>query len=150
MTTHTEAVLPVEVGLVVADADRSAGFYQSVLGFAEFRRVVLDDFTQEVGLGAPGRLIWLRSPSGQVLKFYDGGAGSAYVPPAATSNGPVHHFVSVYVADLHAALAAAETAGAARLTEPKTSATGVQLVFLHDPDRHVLELVQRPAAAGTA
>lgn len=147
--TLTATALPVESGLVVADADRSVDFYGSVLGFTEFRRVKLDDFTHEVGLGAPGRLVWVRSPSGQVVKFYDGGAGSAYIPPAAAPDGPVHHFLSVYVADLLAALTAAEAAGATRHTEPKTLATGVQMVFLHDPDGHVLELVQRPAAPGT-
>lgn len=149
MSTPAHPALPVESGMVVADADRAVGFYRTVLGFEEYRRVDLGDFTRTVGMGEPGRLVWTRSPIGQVLKFYDGGHGSSYTTPAASGPSPIHHFTTAYVADLDASLALAEQHGGTPETDIETLPNGVRVVFLRDPDGHILEIVQRPADGPT-
>jgi len=137
----------IEFGMVVHDADACAAFYSRTLGFEEFRRVVLvEEITGPAGMGRPGSLIWLRAPDGSTVKFFDGGEGSEYRPPAAGSGRD--HFLSVYVQDLDAALDAVVQGGGEPMSDPLTLPTGVRLVFFRDVGGHAVEMVQRPEVAG--
>lgn len=144
MTTTVTGHL-VETGLVVADAAASAEFYCRVLGFSEIRRVDLPaSTTGPAGLGDPGRLIWLAAPNGTIVKFFDGGTGSQYRPPATGSVELRHHFLTIYVDDLETVLERAHHEGAIVETPVVVLPTGVRLAFIRDPGGHSLELIERP------
>ncbi|OLS99561.1 hypothetical protein BJF90_08750 [Pseudonocardia sp. CNS-004] len=142
------------VGLGVADLDRATSFY---------RQLGAEVLAPPLALGGRGAaLAMAASPEIQVrialLAFPDGGGvelfefGGPTRPdwleePHADARLP---HLGIQVDDVDAALDRAERAGGARLW-PKPSNWGpVRVVYLHDPDKNVVELLDGPLSAVAA
>ena len=138
----------MEVGISVMDLPRMHGFYTEVLGCAEVRRAEIPAALSEpLTLAAEGYLcVWMQTPGGEIIKLMAPPAPPAQLEAAAclTERTGIA-YLTFYVDDIAAVLAAAEAAGAtlrsarALVTE---GAGAVKLGFFEDPEGNVVELVE--------
>lgn len=141
------------VGLHVADIDRSLGFYRDRLGLT----VVHDSGW----LADPSVLALTATPGGaiRIVNLAGTGAGGATItvvqvdgvprrpPPVAEFHDPGTVHVAMDVPSLDAALAHLAAAGVVPLAAPGEISGGgaghARVAFLRDPDGFFVELVQR-------
>ncbi len=128
------------VGLSVADLDGALAFYTAAFGFDS-------EFAFEL-TPHPVRGAMMRHPSGARLELFehqDGQPGPIHhLPPLeAHATHGFGHF-AMATTDLDAAFAAALSAGATAVVEPRPSPEpGVRFAFLSDPEGNLVELVGR-------
>lgn len=123
------------VTLVVADLERSAGFYVDLLGM---RRV------ERPGFNFPG--LWFQAGATQIhLILQHEGSGPAGLPdaPPTAGAGRVFHF-AFEVADCKAATARLKEEGIRVRGGPVLRPDGCVQTWCYDPDGHVVELFSRP------
>ena len=143
------------VNLVVADLDRMAAFYGSVLGLTITKRVTISGpwIDRTVGLsGVTAEVIYLDTPAGPRVELI-----RYATPPAARpgglgdSNTPGLRHLAFRVADIDAAVAALRSAGVEFFSDVQTVpdsqvtyAGGVRkrLVYFRDPEGNLLELCE--------
>ena len=148
------------VGLVVADLERSLGFYRDVIGLAPLGRGMESDPRYAEMLGVPeARFAWaeLDLGDGHVLELlrFDEPAGRAAggavpAPPAALPG--VAHF-GIRVDDIEAVHAAVVKSGARAVSRPielveENEWLGSRVFYALDPDGHLVELVQARPPVG--
>jgi catechol 2,3-dioxygenase-like lactoylglutathione lyase family enzyme len=142
-------------GLSVADLERSLAFYEGLLGLplAGIAREESPDISAIVGQGGVRvRIADLMLPGGGVLELlqYEHPAG-APVQASHTQAGTAH--VALGVRDLTALHARLVAAGVDIVSErPVTLHTGdhwngATVLYVRDPDRNVIELIERPASS---
>jgi catechol 2,3-dioxygenase-like lactoylglutathione lyase family enzyme len=156
------AAAPVEavgpIGFTVADAGRSASFFEEVLGFERVGDVELAGPGIERLQGVfPVRLRAVRLRLGREeleLSEYLAPAGRP-LPDDARSNDLWFQHVAIVVSDMAAAYArlrehrvAHASSGPQRLPDWNPSAGGIEAFYFRDPDGHFLELIQFPPGKG--
>ncbi len=120
--------------LVVADLEKSAAFYEAVLGLVRTRRI---DFDNEAGKGAE-ILFEPTAPGGAmfVLIHYDAAPTPAH--------GEV--VLGFYTSDLAALVAKVAAAGGVIDRAPYAiPEMKLKVAFVRDPEGHVLELLEQTA-----
>jgi lactoylglutathione lyase len=137
------------MGLHVADVDRSLAFYRDLVGLAVRRDMGWNDDPAIVAVsGTPGarlRVVALQLPgTDAVLALVELGdvERAAAARPAFQDPGAAH--LSLRVEDLDAALAALDAAGFPALgpvAEHRRPGATARLAFVADPDGFFLELV---------
>jgi len=147
MTASPHFVLPLELGICVADLERMAAFYVRVLGCAEVARAQLPgDRTSVIGLSSTDVTIaWLQTSTGERIKLLQpdlAPAGRTTAVPLTSATGIA--YLTFYVDDLAARAEAALDAGATPLTDAVVHASGTgAIAFFRDPEGNVIELVER-------
>lgn len=146
------------VGLTVSDLERSLHFYEQLLGGDRLGPYERSGPRIDAVTGHPGvvvRQAFVTAPAGSTvveLLQYVGGS-DVVLDPDNGHVGAVH--VAVTVADLDVTLARLRALGAEALSDPIVASeplAGHRVVYVLDPDRVRVELVQPPAPtpAGTA
>jgi len=135
------------VGICVADLERSLAFYRDALGFRERKRLEISGEVSETLLGLRDvdlQAVFLERDGVrlELLHYSSPGHRGAGEPRPMNALGLSH--LSLAVADLDAALAALERAGArvlhaTRVHNPELRASAI---FVTDPDGTRIELVQ--------
>lgn len=148
------------IGLVVADLERSLGFYRDRIGLGLLARGAESDARYARMLGLPRvRFAWaeLDLGNGHVLELLrfdepsDGAMSAAPVRVHASLPGVAH--LGVRVADIDAIHNALVKDGVTVMSQPielveDNRWLGVRVFYALDPDRHLVELIQDgPAAA---
>jgi catechol 2,3-dioxygenase-like lactoylglutathione lyase family enzyme len=121
-------------GLIVADLERSRGFYGGALGLEEVPRPW--NFTFE---GA-----WFQAGKGQLHLLVEAettGRAGGSEPGRSATVGLANH-IALEVDDLAAALARLEEHGVPLIGGPMPRGDGYVQVFLRDPDGYVIELFE--------
>ena len=137
---------PLELGLCVADLDRSLGFYRDLLGFSFVSRIEMPEHDATAsGFAESGyTVVRLQLPTGERIKLF-----SPTKPPHAPATGhrPLsqvgYAYLTFIVADLSHVLASLHKAN--RPVRPPglyPLRKGVTVALVEDPDANVLELVQ--------
>ena|SRR5690349_15606172 len=140
-------------GLTVADLGRALAFYEGLLGLpvAGISREE-GEFANIVGhVGARARIADLQLPSGAILELLEYEVpDDAPVTASHTQAGTAHLALGVTdLRGLHARLAAAGV-DIVSSDGPVTISgggdwDGVTVLYVRDPDRNVIELIERPA-----
>jgi catechol 2,3-dioxygenase-like lactoylglutathione lyase family enzyme len=148
----TSAVTPLHhVGITVADLDRSTDYYVRVLGGTSLGTWEREGPAVDAVTGYPGVVVrqgFVRPASGDTLielLQYPGGSPDTLDPDNGKA-GAVH--VAVHVPDLDATLERLRAEGVTALSEPITCGpgpmAGYRAVYVLDPDRVRVELVEAP------
>ncbi|TDC55489.1 VOC family protein [Actinomadura sp. KC345] len=137
----------LETAMVAARPETLAAFYQNVFGLEpEWSVEITDEAFADAGLGVPCRVVCLRTPSGQRLKFLGpgrnprpGGSGRPVVGQVGTP------LFTLVVDDLDEAVAAAEAAGGGSLGKGNVIdvGPGTRIAFLTDLEGNAVELIER-------
>lgn len=143
------------VGLTVSDIDRSVDFYSRILGGTLVGSAERSGDSVDAVTGYPGVVVkqaFVRPANSDTLVEllqYVGGS-PVVLEPDNGSVGAVH--VAVHVDDMDAALARLRAEGVVALSEPITCGPGpmdgYRAVYVLDPDRIRIELVQARRSAG--
>lgn len=139
------------VGVTVADLDRSASFWQDLLGAAIRDRRILQGPQLATMVGYEGIRIdscWIDLPGGvalELLQYLD--RDDAPYEPGTAHPGNVH--VCLAVDDMDAAHAHAVACGASPVSERPIDVAagpraGTRLAYLRNPDGVTIELFQPP------
>lgn len=139
------AAAPLEIGLCVSDMAASLAFYRDGLGFT-----VVSDIEQPAetarasGLASCAyRVIRLQAPFGERVKLFQPRAvAAAGAAPRTPLDAPGFAFLTVIVADIHAALD--ELGGRLRLDQvpaPVELRPGTWVSLIRDPDGVAVEIV---------
>jgi catechol 2,3-dioxygenase-like lactoylglutathione lyase family enzyme len=148
------------VDITVADLDRAVAFYATVLDFAPSpeRTIAGDDLARFEGVAAPrARLARLRLGDETIdLVQYVTPPGRP-LPADSRSNDRWFQHIAIIVSDMDRAYARLVahgvepvSAGPQRLPDWNPQAGGIRAFYFHDPDRHVLEILQFPPGKGAA
>ncbi len=138
------------VGLQVGNLDRSRAFYGGIIGLVEVERFVRDDTYLRHVTGYPAVTldiaVFIEPVSGALLELLEyQGVKRTPVDPATANPGTGH--LCFEVDDVDAIYARALAAGHGAVNTPVTPTSGRWIngrsVYLLDPDRIRVELVQR-------
>jgi len=137
-------IRPLEVGLVVADLERSTSLYIEVFGCTPVRNSdVPADINLPAGLGGPTTVVWLQTPSGERLKLIRPDAlpdNAVPITPLTQQRGLA--YLTFYVADIEPVAEQLRARGAEPISAPVlVEARGKRISFWTDPEGTVLELV---------
>ena len=138
----------MEVGISVMDLPRMLAFYREVLGCEEVRRADIPAaLSTALTLAPDGYLcVWLQTPGGEIIKLMAPPAAPArFAKPGSLTEQTGIAYLTFYVDDIAAVLAAAESLGATLRSERTLVTEGagtVKLGFLEDPEGNVVELVE--------
>jgi len=139
------------VGITVSDLSRSLAFYADLLGGEVLGPYARSGPRVDAVTGHPGvvvRQAFVRAQDGTTvleLLQYDGGS-RVVLDPDNGNVGAAH--VAVTVADLDATLGRLRASGVSVLSEPIVASepmAGHRVVYVLDPDRVRVELVEPPA-----
>lgn len=125
------------VTLVVRDLERSRRFYVETLGMLDVPRP---------GFSFAGS--WFQAGSTQIhliRQHEESGPAGIHVPDHLASSR-THHFAFL-VDDASSAAECIQSSGYKVVSGPKSRPDGAVQLFVEDPDGHVVELCQPPAAA---
>jgi catechol 2,3-dioxygenase-like lactoylglutathione lyase family enzyme len=147
-----------KVGMTVEDMDRSVAFYTSVLDFEKLSDVEVAGPEYEALTGVFGlraRIVDLRLGAEMLeLTEYLTPRGRE-IPRDSRSNDRWFQHVAVITSDMAAAYGRLRTnkvrhasTGPQRLPDWNPNAGGIEAFYFHDPDGHVLEILQFPAGKG--
>jgi catechol 2,3-dioxygenase-like lactoylglutathione lyase family enzyme len=148
----------VRVGMNVDDMDRSLAFYTSVLDFKKISddEVAGADLERFTGIfGARCRIVRLRLGDEELeLTEYLASRGRE-IPRDSRSNDLWFQHVAIIVSDMDTAFQRLRkhkvrfaSTGPQRLPDWNPNAGGIQAFYFHDPDGHVLEILQFPQGKG--
>ena len=149
------------VGIVVRDLDKSLDFYSGILGLKVYRRFVEEGtfIDQLTGLKNV-KLEWVKLviPKGgliELLQYHSHPDPAQYalaVPSPSNALGCSH--VALTVSDLEQTYSRIRSAGYLAKSPPiLTPNKAAKILYCHDPDGTILELIEDlavPAAAGSA
>lgn len=142
------AISPRHTGLVVKDLERSLAFYRGVLGLELAGRAREEgDYISSL-VGIPGAVLeWakLKGAGGHAVELlqYISPRLSASPEEIGRANRPGCSHLAFTVEDIEAVCAALKAAGCACDRAPLLSPDGkVKVVYAHDPDGIILEMVQ--------
>lgn len=134
-------------GLVVRDLDRSLAFYRDVLGLEVQRRATESGPYIDNVVGIPNVLLeWikLRAPDGSMVELLQ---YHSHPDDAPLQNAPANRLgcshLAFTVADLDQTFRELQSRGIHCNSEPQRSPdAAVKVLYCHDPDGIVLELVE--------
>lgn len=142
------AAAPLEIGLCVSDLAASLAFYRDALGFAVVSDIAQPaDKARASGLASGAyRVIRLQAPFGERVKLFRPAVAAAASTAAAPSPLPLDRpgfaFLTVIVADIHAALAIIGGPGRRmRIPAPVELRPGTWVALVRDPDGIAVEVV---------
>ncbi|AYJ48285.1 VOC family protein [Rhodococcus sp. P1Y] len=150
MTTAPDGTIVHHVGITVSDIDASARFYGRLLGgdlFGPYRRCGprIDAVTGHRGVVVEQMFVTATNGRTMVeLLSYTGGPETV-IEPDNSHVGAVH--IAVTVDDIDAALNRLRSQGVSALSDPIEASpplTGCRVVYVLDPDRVRVELVELP------
>lgn len=154
--TEVEAV--GEIGITVADLDRSVAFYTEVLGFEKVSHLELDGHSYERLRGVfPLRMRVARLRLGEeVIELTDYLAPSGRAMPSdSRGNDRWFQHIAIVVSDMDRGYARLRehrvehaSSGPQRLPDWNPSAAGIRAFYFRDPDGHFLELIEFPPDKG--
>jgi catechol 2,3-dioxygenase-like lactoylglutathione lyase family enzyme len=146
------------IALTVADADRSAAFFEQVLGFERVSEVEVEGGAWESFQSVfPLRLRVVRLRLGdEALELHEYLAPRGRPMPADTRGNDLwFQHVAIVVRDMDAAYArlrehrvAHASSGPQTLPAWNPSAGGIRAFYFRDPDGHILELIWFPPGKG--
>jgi catechol 2,3-dioxygenase-like lactoylglutathione lyase family enzyme len=154
------ATAVVRVGITVADMDRSVAFYRDVLEFEKVSDVEVagKGVEQRTGVfGARCRIVRLRLGDEEIelTEYLAAASRGREVPRDSRSNDRWFQHVAIIVSDMDAAYSRLRrhkvrhaSTGPQRLPDWNRSAGGIKAFYFHDPDDHVLEVLQFPPGKG--
>lgn len=139
---------PMEVGLAVRDLPKMQAFYEGALGFSFISEVrVPAAKAEEAALSAGGyTVVRLQTQYGERVKLL-----APDTAPAARGTAPERildraeaSYLTFIVDDIKGVVARLIAGGARPMTgdEPVEVRPGTFLAFLHDPEGHIVEIVQ--------
>ncbi|MGE8547316.1 VOC family protein [Alcaligenes sp. WGS1538] len=144
---NMKMVSPLEVGISCRDLPALRRFYEDVLDFqfvSEF--VVPADKARAAAMSAAGyTVVRLQTSYGERIKLIQAvEAGELPAPTEWILDRPTSSYLTFIVADIDAAIARLQAAGASFMTGPGRIEVrpGVYLAFCRDPEGNVLELVE--------
>jgi catechol 2,3-dioxygenase-like lactoylglutathione lyase family enzyme len=133
-------------GIVVSDLDRAIEFYRDVLGFDLERRFEADPeaFGQRLGVGrAPAELAFLDAGSVRVeLETHENTGESTSKSTQPTDVGVAH--LCLEVDDIDRVYHSLEDDTEFLSPPGRASDSGARIVYLHDPDGNLIELIELP------
>jgi catechol 2,3-dioxygenase-like lactoylglutathione lyase family enzyme len=154
------ATAVVRVGVTVADMDRSVAFYRDALDFEELSDVEVAgrDLEQLTGVfGARCRIVRLRlgDEELELTEYLAASSRGSKVPRDSRSNDRWFQHVAIVVSDMDAAYRRLRehkvrhaSSGPQRLPDWNPKTGGIKAFYFHDPDDHVLEVLQFPSGKG--
>jgi catechol 2,3-dioxygenase-like lactoylglutathione lyase family enzyme len=156
---HRPAVLDVtSVGLTVDDLDRSVAFFRDVLSFKLVSEVELagDDVDRLHGVfGSRVRAATLQLGDERIELTEFLVPKGRPVPPDSRSNDRWFQHIAIITSDMEQAYAHLRrhkvrhaSTGPQTLPEWNPNAGGIEAFYFHDPDGHVLEILQFPPGKG--
>jgi catechol 2,3-dioxygenase-like lactoylglutathione lyase family enzyme len=161
---RTQAAAPMakcisRIGLVVDDLDRSIEFYRDVLTFTHVSETEVTGEWQERLHGVFGvrmRIAVMQLGDEQVeLTEYLAPKGRPY-PADSRSNDRWFQHIAIITGDMDGAYARLRkhkvrhaSTGPQLLPEWNANAAGIRAFYFHDPDGHVLEVLQFPPGKGS-
>lgn len=130
------------VGITVGDLERTVAFYRDVLGLDVVARfeVAGESYATAVGVEeASARFVHLDAEGVRIelVTYEPAGADRG----AARLNQPGAAHVGLSVEDVDALLAGLPD-DVDPVSEPRTTATGTRLAFVHDPEGNLVELLE--------
>jgi len=142
----------IDLGMVVADVDKSVEFYTTAVGFKEVEGFsVSGEFCADTGLtsGSPLKIRVLmlgKDETATKLKLMAAPAGSKKGDTAYVPSQLGFRYLTIMVTDTTAALARLKKAGVKTVAKspvelPKNLPQGVYLTVVRDPDGNFVELV---------
>jgi catechol 2,3-dioxygenase-like lactoylglutathione lyase family enzyme len=147
-----------EIGVTVADLDRSVAFYENVLGFEKVSEMELDGDEYERLRGVfPLRMRVARLRLGtETIELTDYLApASRRFPDDSRGNDRWFQHAAIVVSDMDRAYARLRKHGVEHASSgPQTlpvsnpNAGGIRAFYFRDPDGHFLELIEFPAGKG--
>jgi lactoylglutathione lyase len=143
----------IDFGIVVSDIDKAAAFYTKGLGLVE-----VEGFDVPADMGGGSGLSDGKPFHVRIFKVADDENATQVkimefpgTPGKRVDNAFIHsaygiRYLTLYVADVTAAIERARKAGAAPLAQgpvelPKALADGIYLAVVRDPDGNMIELV---------
>lgn len=142
------------VGVRVEDVDRAANFYENVFGAIRMMPafVVDGDVAEMVAAGPKGTsmtLLPIEFPDGGAVELFHFSEPSQPTKPIPSWQGTLIHF-AIQVDDTDVALAKVEAAGGKRMW-PKVLDMGlVRIIYVHDLDGNVIEVIDGTMADNIA
>jgi lactoylglutathione lyase len=127
----------IEIGIVVADAERSLAFYRDVLGLA-----YIGD------LEFPGAHMWRFQAGGSVVKLLEmDPAPQAANPPGETTATGLR-YLSLFVSNIDEVVAQVAADGCAVPIPVTEFQPGARFAFVEDPEGNRIELLDVAALSG--
>jgi catechol 2,3-dioxygenase-like lactoylglutathione lyase family enzyme len=146
------------VGLTVSDLDRLVDFYATVLDFQKVSEteVAGREFERQTGVfGARARIARLRLGEEEIELTEFLTPRGREVPRDSRSNDGWFQHVAIITSDMDAAYRRLRrhkvrhaSSGPQRLPDWNKNAGGIRAFYFHDPDGHVLEVLQFPPGKG--
>jgi catechol 2,3-dioxygenase-like lactoylglutathione lyase family enzyme len=142
------------VGVTVAQLERSLAFYRDLLGFRVIGISDDEDIGAIVGIpGARARIADLDAGNGQILELAEYDPASRGEPGRGPHTAGSCH-LSFQVGNLRSALSHLAAAGVTpigetALLEGEGVWQGCTIVYVRDPDRVTIELIQLPSTDGS-
>lgn len=144
------------VGVTVSDMDRSLAFYRDGLGLEfdwemeggeEHTRTLLNLNFESL------KNVFLKIPGGGVVELLEY-RGLERFSAASRPCDPGSGHMCLYVEDIDAITERARRYGGTSRSKdpvlsPKGASKGMRLIYMADPDGFIVELLQRPAEAGS-
>lgn len=144
----------IDLGCVVKDAEKSAAFYQDVIGMTELPGFSAPgSFVKDAGLGEGNYGLSVRvmvlgeGPTATRLKLIEAPEGLGKPGDTSTIDAELgFRYLTIVVKDMNAAMARLEKMGVKPLAKgpvelPAALAKGVYLTVVRDPDGNMVELV---------
>jgi catechol 2,3-dioxygenase-like lactoylglutathione lyase family enzyme len=148
----------VKVGMTVEDLDRSVAFYSGVLDFrvvaeSEVAGPAVEALTGVFGVRARVAALRLGAETLELTEFLT--PRGREVPRDSRSNDRWFQHVAIITSDMATAYGRLRankvryaSTGPQRLPDWNPSAGGIEAFYFHDPDGHVLEILQFPPDKG--
>ena len=127
------ARVAIDVGIVVADLERSLRFYRDLIGLA----VVAEITTSLIG---KGRMVQLRHGE-SLIKLLEMDEAPTSRSPKGIATVFGYRYVTLLVSDLEAIATKLERAGVAIAIPVTQLSNGTEIAMFEDPDGNIVEFV---------
>lgn len=129
----------------VDDVEKAADFYENAFGANRMMQsfVVEGDLGEMVAVGPKGTsmtILPIEFPDGGAMELFNFAEPAHPTKPIDAWQGTLMHF-AIQVEDTDAALAAAEAAGGKRIWPEVLEMGPLRIVYIHDLDGNVIEII---------
>ena len=125
----------IDLGIVVADAEKALAFYRDTLGF---------EFVATTPLAASGPGVMHRLMCGAtMIKIVDPGRElAAKAPPGGIQGATGYRYFTISVTNLDEITATCDAAGYKVVVQPREIRPGVRISMVEDPEGNWVEFLQ--------